>query len=79
MTIDLTGIMPRKAQPKFCNLIKKANAELDEENRKIFDEALADQKNWSSNGLAEALRNNGFIVHKNSVGDHRKGACACTR
>lgn len=74
----LEGLAPA-TKDKLCGLIKKALAELDETDQKIFFDAIEDRDTWSGNGLANALRSRGFITNKNSVQEHRNGTCACAR
>jgi hypothetical protein len=72
----LEGLAPKKREA-ICVLMSRA-ADLSPEDYQILMDALADPR-WSSNGLAEALRERGFPVHKNAVGEHRKGICPCAR
>ncbi len=73
----LEGLQPKQKEA-LCGLMRKAAAELDADDYKILMDAIDDPR-WTSNGLAEALRERGFQVHKNAVGEHRKGACICAR
>lgn len=72
----LEGLKPKSAD-RLCGLMKKA-AELEPADYQILIEAIDDPM-WSSNGLAHALRERGFFIHKNAVGEHRKKSCACAR
>lgn len=72
----LEGLAPKK-QDALCVLMSRA-ADLEKADYDILMEAL-ESPMWSSNGLAEALRNRGFIVHKGAVANHRKKVCACVR
>lgn len=74
----LEGLAP-KQKDRLCNLIAKAVTELSKEDQQILFTAIDDSESWSSHGLALALRERGFFVHKNAVGDHRKRACACAQ
>ncbi len=76
--IELDGLKP-KSKDKLCYLVRKAMTDLDEKNQSILFEALNDHTTWSSNGLHTALRERGFVVHKNSIQEHRKGLCSCAR
>jgi hypothetical protein len=72
----LEGLAP-KTKDQLCNLIRKATDELSAEDQTILFDAIDNADQWSSHGLALALRERGFFVHKNAVGEHRKRACAC--
>jgi uncharacterized protein (DUF1778 family) len=72
----LEGLAP-KTKDALCVLMRRA-ADLSAEDYQILMDALDDPR-WSSNGLAEALRERGFVIHKNAVGEHRKGVCPCAR
>ena len=60
---------------KLCSLGVK-RLDLSETDRNILDEALED-KNWAAHSLHFALRDLGFHVSKDLIGNHRKGACKC--
>lgn len=72
----LEGLAPKKKEA-ICVLMSRA-AELSPEDYQILMDALDDPR-WSSNGLASALRERGFNIHKNAVGEHRKKICPCVR
>lgn len=72
----LEGLAPKK-KDALCVLMMRA-AELDKADYDILMEAL-DSPLWTSNGLAEALRDRGFQIHKGAVRNHRSGACSCAR
>ena len=72
----LEGLAP-KVKESICVLMSRA-ADLSPEDYQVLISALDDPR-WSSNGLADALRERGFMVHKNAVNDHRKKVCACAR
>lgn len=72
----LEGLAP-KNQDALCILMSKA-AELDKADYEILIEAI-NSPMWTSNALADALRERGFKVHKGAVGNHRKKACACAK
>lgn len=72
----LEGLAPKKKEA-ICVLMSRA-ADLSPEDYKTLMDALADPR-WSANGLSEALRERGFMVHKNAVSEHRKKTCPCVR
>ena len=54
-------------------------ADLDEADRKILEDALADTGRWSSNGLMVALKQRGIQVSVHPILNHRKGICKCSK
>ena len=72
----LEGLAPKK-KDALCILMSKA-AELEKADYDILMEAL-DSPLWTSNGLADALRERGFQIHKGAVANHRKKTCCCVR
>ena len=73
----LEGLEPKQKEA-LCGLMRKAAAELDASDYQILMDAIADSR-WSGNGLAMALRERGFFVHKNAITEHRKKECTCAR
>lgn len=72
----LEGLAPKK-KDALCVLMLRA-AELDKADYDILMEAI-ESPLWTSNGLADALRERGFKIHKGAVANHRKRACTCAR
>jgi hypothetical protein len=72
----LEGLAP-KTKDALCVLMRRA-ADLDADDYQILMDAMGDQK-WTSNGLATALRERGFVIHKNAIREHRQKQCACAR
>lgn len=54
-------------------------AELDDNDRQILTDALADTGRWSSHGLMTALKQRGIQVSVHPIINHRKGICKCSR
>jgi len=48
------------------------------EDRKDFEEALADESIYGST-LSRVLKARGFVVPQESIQRHRRGVCACPR
>lgn len=67
--------IPSKTKP--CALARKA-AELDDKDRKILEEALADPR-WSTNALRIALNERGFVIGDTGLRAHRMKDCSCVR
>ena len=72
----LEGLAPKR-NSEVCVIMRKA-AELDKADFDILMDAIEDSS-WSSNGLAQALRQRGFVAHKNAINEHRKKVCCCVR
>lgn len=71
----LEGLEPnRRVYP--CN-VKTLLDELDESDRKILEEALADRKKWSPYGLHHALKLRGIKLNDKAITKHRSGECSC--
>jgi hypothetical protein len=54
-------------------------ADLDEADRAILNNWLADRATWSGAAIAQALNSQGIEVSRTSVNTHRKGGCSCLR
>jgi hypothetical protein len=54
-------------------------AELDDSDRQILEDALADSVRWSAHGLMNALRERGVHMSIHPILNHRKGICRCSR
>ena len=66
------------ASSKGCR-IGSILAELDEKDRKILVDALADTGRWSSHGLMVALKQRGIEVSIHPIINHRRGICKCSK
>ena len=51
--------------------------QLDETDRDILLKAIADYEAWSSNALARALSQRGFITTEKPIRKHRNRECSC--
>lgn len=72
----LQGMKPKPAGSMRCK-IATIFEQLDSEDRELLDQFLADEETWSSNGLANGLRERGVFVSVHTILKHRKGLCAC--
>lgn len=66
----------RKSQP--CRL-KQLMATLDENDRRILDDAIADTYTWTSRGLWTALVAKGVDISYMAIYNHRSALCQCAR
>ena len=73
----LEGLTPNKRTYE-CRVIV-IRSELDEPDKKILDEALADEKTWSAYALSKALIGRGLVVQDKAIKKHRDGLCVCSR
>jgi hypothetical protein len=73
----LEGLTP-KTKEALCFLMKKAAIELSDEDIRILNDAITDNR-WSDNALADALTSKGFIISRGVITKHRTGKCACAR
>ena len=58
--------------------VKIVRAKLDESDKKIFDEALADEQKWTPYGLSQALTKRGIKIFDKPIKKHREGTCTCS-
>lgn len=73
----LEGLTPNKRIYECRVLVVRS--ELDDSDRKILDDALADEKTWSAYALSKALIGRGIIVQDKAIKKHRDGLCICSR
>lgn len=73
----LEGLQP-KATARGCR-IGSILAELDDKDRRILEDALADTGRWSAHGLMVALKERGLFTSIHPIINHRKGICRCSR
>lgn len=74
----LEGLEPPKNKAIYCKVDLMAQ-ELDEADRKIFLDAVADQDKWGARTLTNALRQRGLSIADTTITKHRVRACACYR
>jgi len=58
---------------KFRRLLET----LDEADRKVLSECMADRENFSTHGIWQGLREAGLQIGSTSVVRHRDGLCPC--
>lgn len=59
-----------------CNVAELLKT-LEDADRKILEEALADDKKWSAYGLHAALKARGLKLNDKAIVKHRSGECSC--
>jgi hypothetical protein len=59
-----------------CKVMRTANL-LDDEDRKIFLDAIADEEQWSAYALDIELRKRGIVCTNDTIMTHRRGVCRC--
>jgi len=52
---------------------------LDEADKKILLEAVADTDTWTANGLMTALKRRGVTMGDKAIRKHREGVCSCSK
>lgn len=62
----------------FCK-IDLIQQDLEDADRAIFLDAIADTKNWAASTLARALRLRGISISDTTIGKHRHKSCTCFR
>jgi hypothetical protein len=59
-----------------CKVMRTAQ-QLDDEDRKIFLDAINDSINWSAYALDVELRKRGIVCTNDTIMMHRRGVCRC--
>ena len=73
----LEGLKPGP-DSKSCR-IGTILSDLEETDRNILKDALADTGRWTSHGLMVALKQRGIHVSIHPIINHRRGICKCSR
>lgn len=73
----LEGLTP-SANNRSCR-IAALMSDLDQADRQILQDALADTGRWSAHGLMVALKQRGVNVSIHPIINHRKGICKCSK
>ena len=72
----MLNIKPATAADEYCKVMRTAQ-HLDNEDRKVFLDAVADEETWSAHALDIELRKRGILCSNDTIMMHRKGACKC--
>lgn len=71
----LEDLVPKPRATK-CLVIRLA-AELDESDKVIFLNAVANDQLWSASGLSTALKAKNLRISDLTITRHRRGVCGC--
>lgn len=74
----LEGLTPPTKNRGSCKVGLVA-AQLDEPNRRILFDAVADADNWPVKSLSKALGDRGIQLSGTPIANHRSKACVCFR
>lgn len=74
----LEGLTPPENKSVFCK-VKETLSSLDDSDRKILEDALADTERWKHKTLSNALRTKGVSLADTTISKHRLRVCACFR
>jgi hypothetical protein len=74
----LEGLTPPESKSVYCK-VKETLTSLDESDRKILEDALADTERWKHKTLSNALRAKGLSLADTTISKHRLRVCACFR
>jgi len=74
----LEGLTPPESKSVYCK-VKETLSSLDDSDRKILEDALADTERWKHKTLSNALRTKGVSLADTTISKHRLRVCACFR
>ena len=74
----LEGLEPPKNKSVYCK-VDLTLQDLDEKDRAILTEAIADVDKWGARPLSNALRDRGVNLADTTIGKHRNKNCSCFR
>jgi hypothetical protein len=72
----LLNLKPSNFQGEGCKVTRTAQ-KLDDEDRKIFLDAINDSETWSAHALDIELRKRGIVCTNDTIMAHRRGVCRC--
>ena len=70
------NIKPATSRDSHCKVMRTAQ-QLSKADRKVFLDAIADEKTWSAYRLDIELRKRGIVCTNDTIMMHRKGVCKC--
>jgi hypothetical protein len=73
----LEGLTPNKRRYE-CAVDRELDR-LNDTDKKILLDALADQRLWSAYSLMTALKKRGITMGDKSIRKHRDGVCTCSK
>jgi hypothetical protein len=59
-----------------CN-VNELLKTLEDADKKIFMDAVADEQKWTAYGLHAALKARGLKLNDKAINKHRQGECSC--
>lgn len=74
----LENLEPPKNKAVYCK-INQVLETLEESDKQILAEALADRNKWAAKTLSNALRQRGLSIADTTITKHRLKTCACYR
>jgi hypothetical protein len=72
----MLNLKPSNIRHEPCKVMRTAQ-QLDDEDRKIFLDAVADSQTWSAYALDLELRKRGIVCTNDTIMMHRRGVCKC--
>jgi hypothetical protein len=72
----ILNIKPATSRDSQCKVMRTAQ-QLDDEDRKVFLDAIADSETWSAYALDIELRKRGILCSNDTILYHRRGVCKC--
>lgn len=72
----MLNLKPSNLQGEGCKVTRTAQ-QLDDEDRKIFLDAINDSETWSAYALDLELRKRGIVCTNDTIMMHRRGVCKC--
>lgn len=72
----LEGLKPPPNRAYFCR-VAQVLAELDDSDKGILEQALADHQSWPAKTLQHALKERGLSLADTTISKHRKALCQC--
>jgi hypothetical protein len=74
--ILILNIKPGTSRDSQCKVMRTAQ-QLDDEDRKVFLDAIGDEDNWSAYALDIELRKRGIVCTNDTIMMHRRKVCKC--
>lgn len=64
---------------KYSCKVRTILSDLDDTDKKILNDALANETRWPAKTLSNALKGRGISIIDVSLTRHREGMCSCSR
>ncbi len=72
----ILNVKPATSRDSHCKVMRTAQ-QLDDEDRKVFLDAIVDEDTWSAYALDIELRKRGIVCTNDTIMMHRRGVCRC--